>query len=298
MARSKTAADTTGDDTIKRLASCPTVAWPTIALFFACLVIIGAVWYAGIKAMLPLWAGAIINGVTAFYLFSAVHESAHNSVSRIKWLNEAVGRISVVYFAPLAPLSIGRFVHMAHHKFANDPVRDPDAFGHKLDWLFPIRWANFDYFYAKFFFTQGGSFARRKYGIFGFYAAFILGTCALIIWQGYGLELLMLWFIPTRISAFLFVLVFSFLPHQPFETLGRDNEYKATALRLGSSWILSPLMANHNYHLIHHLYPNAPFYNYQKIMAIKGDEILAHDPLMPPTFGLTSPVRASVPHHG
>ena len=43
----------------------------------------------------------------------------------------------------------------------------------------------------------------------------------------------MLWFIPTRISSFLFVLVFSFLTHQPFETAGQEDEYKATALRLG-----------------------------------------------------------------
>ena len=48
-------------------------------------------------------------------------------------------------------------------------------------------------------------------------------------------------------------------------------------------------MTNHNYHLIHHLYPNAPFYNYRRIMALKRDEILAREPLMPPTWGLSPP---------
>ena len=48
-------------------------------------------------------------------------------------------------------------------------------------------------------------------------------------------------------------------------------------------------MTNHNYHLIHHLYPNAPFYNYRGIMALKGDEILARKPLLPPTWGLSQP---------
>ena len=83
------------------------------------------------------------------------------------------------------------------------------------------------------------------------------------------------------------MLVFSYLTHQPFETTGRENEYKATALRLGGEWFWSPVMSGHNYHLIHHLYPGAPFYNYRRIFALKRDEILAREPLMPPTWGLS-----------
>lgn len=272
---------------LNRLKSAPNVAWPTVAMFIACVTVLGLVWAACIQGAFPLWAGMFINGVTAYFLFSVVHDSSHNAISRRKWLNEALGRIGLVYFAPLAPMDVARYIHMSHHKHANDPERDPDAYSHQLDWLFPIRWLNFDYFYTKWFFTKGGDFARRKYPALALYVSFILGSCALIIWAGYGLELLMLWFLPTRISSFLFVLVFSFLTHQPFETLARDNEYKATALRLGADWFWGPVMTNHNYHLIHHLYPNAPFYNYRRVWALKGEEILAQEPLMPPTFGLS-----------
>lgn len=272
---------------LNRLKSAPNVAWPTVLMFIACVAVLGTVWAACLAGSLSLWVGMLINGVTAYFLFSVVHDSSHNAISRRKWLNEALGRIGLVYFAPLAPMDVARYIHMSHHRYANDPQRDPDAYSHKLDWLFPIRWLNFDYFYTKWFFTQGGDFARRKYGAVALYAAFILGLCGVIIWAGYGLELLMLWFLPTRISSFLFVLVFSFLTHQPFETLARENEYKATALRLGADWFWGPLMTNHNYHLIHHLYPNAPFYNYRRIWALKGEEILAEEPLMPPTFGLS-----------
>jgi beta-carotene hydroxylase len=276
-------------DDLTRLKSAPPIAWPTVVLFVICTSILALVWYACIQKMLPLWAGMLINGITAYFLFSVVHDSSHNAISRHKWLNEALGRIGLIYFAPLAPMDVARYIHMSHHKHTNDPERDPDAFGHKLDWLFPLRWLNFDYFYAKWFFQKGGDFARRKYAAVALYAAFILGACATIIWAGYGVELLMLWFIPTRISSFLFVLVFSFLTHQPFEVLGRENEYKATALRLGADWFWGPLMTNHNYHLIHHLYPNAPFYTYHQIWAIRGAEILAQQPLTPPTFGLSMP---------
>jgi beta-carotene hydroxylase len=272
---------------LNTLKSAPPIAWPTVILFVICTSILGLVWYACIQKMMPLWVGMLINGITAYFLFSVVHDSSHNAVSRNKLFNEALGRIGLIYFAPLAPMDVARYIHMSHHKHTNDPERDPDAFGHRLDWLFPLRWLNFDYFYATWFFQKGGDFARRKYGAVALYAAFILGSCAAIIWAGYGLELLMLWFIPTRISSFLFVLVFSFLTHQPFDVLGRESEYKATALRLGADWFWGPLMTNHNYHLIHHLYPNAPFYTYRQIWAIKGAEIMEQQPLTPPTFGLS-----------
>lgn len=273
---------------LNRLKSAPAVAWPTVAMFVACVAVIATVWVAGIRGTLPLWAGALVSGIAAYFLFSVVHDSSHNAVSRNKWLNETLGRIGLVYFAPLAPMDVARYIHMSHHRFANDPLRDPDAYSHTLDIWFPLRWLNFDYYYTKWFFTQGGDFARRKYGAVALYAAFILGSCGAIIYAGYALELLMLWFIPTRISSFLFVLVFSFLTHQPFETTGRENEFKATALRLGADWWWGPVMTNHNYHLIHHLYPGAPFYNYRRIMALKRDEILAQEPLLPPTWGLSA----------
>jgi fatty acid desaturase len=272
---------------LSRLKSAPPVAWPTVIMFAICCSVLGVVWYAGINEMLPLWLGTLINGIAAYFLFSVVHDSSHMAVSKNRFLNEALGRIGLVYFAPLAPMDVARYIHMSHHKYTNDPERDPDAYSHKLDFLFPFRWMNFDYFYAKWFLTKGGDFAKRKYGAVALYAAFILGSCAAIIWAGYGLELLMLWFLPTRISSFLFVLVFSFLTHQPFDTHAREDEHKATALRLGADWFWGPVMTNHNYHLIHHLYPGAPFYNYKRIWAIRKEEIMAEEPLTPPTWGLS-----------
>jgi beta-carotene hydroxylase len=278
----------TADDELNRLKSAPPVAWPTTALFIVCCSVIGLVWHAGIMGTLPLWQGMVINGIAAYFLFSVVHDSSHMAVSRNRLLNDALGRIGLVYFAPLAPMDVARYIHMSHHRHTNDPQRDPDSYSHKLDFWFPLRWLNFDWYYTKWFFQQGGDFAKRKYGALALYAAFILGSCAAIIALGHWKELLMLWFLPTRISSFLFVLVFSYLTHQPFETLGRDNEYKATALRLGADWFWGPVMTGHNYHLIHHLYPGAPFYNYRRIMVLKRKEIMAENPLMPPTWGLSS----------
>lgn len=279
-----------------RLKSCPQVAWPTVALFFLSTGVIALVWHAAIVWQLPLWLGAIVNGLAAYYLFSVVHDSSHNALSRNRIINETLGRIGLVYFAPLAPMDVARYIHMSHHKYANDPELDPDSFAHRIDMWFPLRWANFDFYYLKWFIQRGGNFARRKTLAVAAYATFILGSCAAITWAGYGSELFWLWFVSTRVTSFLFVIVFIILPHHPFETRARENEYRATALRIGHEWILTPLMAFHNYHLIHHLYPTAPFYNYRKIMAIKGNDILRRDPLMPPPFGFAERRNPASPH--
>lgn len=281
---------------LNRLRNCPTVAWPTVLLFALCTGVIGYVWYAAIALGLPLWLGAIINGAAAYYLFSVVHDSSHNAVSKNKFANELLGRVGLVYFAPLAPMDVARYIHMSHHRYTNDLERDPDSFAHKIDFWFLLRWLNFDFYYLKWFIQRGGDFARRKYPAVIGYASFILAICAGIIWLGYGMELFMLWFVATRITSFLFVIVFIILPHHPFDVTAREDEYKATALRMGSEWILSPLMANHNYHLIHHLYPSAPFYNYIKIMKLRSREILAKEPLMPPPFGLTQRMKEAGSH--
>jgi len=51
--------------------------------------------------------------------------------------------------------------------------------------------------------------------------------------------------------------------------------------------LLTPLFVYQNYHLIHHLYPTAPFYNYIKIWRLKHEELNAQNPAIQVGFGLT-----------
>tara|TARA_R110001599_G_scaffold183562_1_gene376845 strand:- start:9344 stop:9775 length:432 start_codon:yes stop_codon:yes gene_type:complete len=81
--------------------------------------------------------------------------------------------------------------------------------------------------------------------------------------------------------------VFVFLPHYRCDISVQENEYQATTTRKGMEWLLTPLFVYQNYHLIHHLYPTTPFYNYMKIWHLKYDELTAHNPAIQTTFGLT-----------
>ena len=107
-----------------------------------------------------------------------------------------------------------------------------------------------------------------------------------LIFNGYLIELLMFWIIPQRISFFFISFIFVYLPHVPHEAQEQENAYRATSIRNGGEWLLSPLMMYQNYHLVHHLYPNVPFYRMVKIWNSKLDEHLSNDPAVVTALGL------------
>ena len=96
----------------------------------------------------------------------------------------------------------------------------------------------------------------------------------------------MFWIIPQRISFFFISFIFVYLPHVPNEISEKEDVYRSTSIREGMEWLLSPLMMYQNYHLVHHLYPNVPFYRLVKIWNSRLDEHLSHDPAIVPTIGL------------
>lgn len=283
---------TPSDHALRELTKAPLIALPTLFLFIICLSILAIVDYCVILGMVPLWIGMIINGFTIYFLFSPIHDASHGAFSRIKWINEITGHIGMIFFGPIAPFNLARFIHMQHHRCTNEKENDPDYFGHKMDIFFPLRWSNFDYFYSKYFFLRASQAMRKRllpHLVIHF--ASIIGVLAALIYFGYGLEALMLWILPTRISSFLFVTAFVFLPHEPFQSTAKENEYRATNVRPGAEWLLTPLLTYQNYHLMHHLYPTAPFYRMLKLWKLKHEHHVANDPLIIKTFGL-APIKS------
>ena len=118
---------------------------------------------------------------------------------------------------------------------------------------------------------------------------------------GYGMDVLMLWFIPSRIVVGLVSFVFLWLPHLERDENGRlahitsddpamDHLTTGTTVRIGSEGLLDPLMQWHNYHLIHHLWPTTPSYNHRAVWRLMEPELRAralriqHGYALTPTF--------------
>ena len=59
---------------------------------------------------------------------------------------------------------------------------------------------------------------------------------AALVYLGYGVELLFLWILASRVALALLALVFVSLPHYPAKVTAQEDEYQATTIRQGWEW--------------------------------------------------------------
>jgi len=284
------------DKYFRSLLTAPKIAWPTIGLLVFAIAIMVSASVLAIGDQIPLWVAALANGFAMYNLFSVAHDGTHRSLSSNKALNEILGRIAIMMFMPVAPFEAVRWVHMQHHRFTNSAL-DPDRSIHRAAWWqIPFVWSSSDIYYLIYFLRHGDEQVGKNLRALLTYTAVFVTLVVVLIGLGYGLEVLFLWFLASRVGLFLIACVFVYLPHYPGDISAQEDVYKATTIRKGWEWLLNPLLVYQNYHLIHHLYPTAPFYTYQKIWHLKYDELVSHDPAVQTPFGL-QPVNIPVQAH-
>ncbi len=66
----------------------------------------------------------VLHGVVLIFLFCPLHECIHSTAFKSRWLNDAVA--SVCGFLLLLPREYFRAFHLEHHRYTQDPVRDPE----------------------------------------------------------------------------------------------------------------------------------------------------------------------------
>jgi len=286
------------EDLFNALKEEPKFAWPTIFLFLICAgFMFGATW-AAIYGHISYLAACLINGTAGYFLFSPMHDAIHSSVGRSKKLNLWVGRITFLYFSSLVAFELMRFIHFRHHRNANGEGDEADHIVQSGPaWLRPLKWPFIDLIYGWKYLGYWKDRPKSETR-----SVIIMFLTTLVVWpwliiNGYLMELLMFWIIPQRISFFFISFIFVYLPHVPNEISEKEDAYRATSIREGMEWFLSPLMMYQNYHLVHHLYPNVPFYRLVKIWNSRLDEHLSHDPAVVSTLGLY-PRPAKTPEIG
>lgn len=260
----------------------PAVAWPTLGLFALSVTVWSASFTAGVQGLLPIPVCILLSGVAAFWFFSVFHEASHNSVSSSRLVNEVLGRISIMAFAPAPLFRAFRFVHMQHHRFANDATgKDPDRWaGEGPFWLLPVRWVMMDGWYFLWYLRRLPERSRGE--VIEMLWSIAAGAVffGVLLWQGWAEWLFWLWFLPGRLACMLLACVFDYIPHWPYAATHAENPYQATGVRLGQEWLLTPLLVYQNYHLIHHLYPLVPFYRYRRVWEARKAFFLGQGPLL------------------
>src|SRR4051794_32587737 len=264
----------------------PTISWPVVGIFSGALALFAFSTWAALAERLPVPATVVLSATAIFVLFTVLHDAAHYSVSTHRWVNVAFGRVAMLFVSPLISFRSFAFIHIEHHRNTNDDENDPDHFvsGAPM-WQLPVRFPLMDVPYLTFLARNVRRRPRAEVleTLILMSAAFVgIAACAA---TGNLWTLAVVYLIPERIAMFVLAWWFDWLPHHDLEDTQRENRYRATRNRVGSEWILTPLLLSQNYHLVHHLHPSIPFYRYVATWRRNEAAYLERDSAMSTVFG-------------
>jgi fatty acid desaturase len=246
---------------IRELGRIQSTAWPTVLLLLASYAIWFMALYFAAVGSLPIWALTLLATLTCITAFTPMHEAVHGAVSPSKPFNECIGRLASS--ALLSPFKGFRYIHLKHHRFTNKKV-DPDLWSAAS--MLPLRWISQDLYYYFIYILdrRENSLAVRIEVVVQIMVLLAIAVFAVL--HGYVWIVVFGWLVPARLATAWLAFAFNWLPHLPHDENVQDNAYKETCVR--SSPFLDLPLYYQNYHLIHHLYPAAPFFHYAKIWAI------------------------------
>lgn len=264
----------------------PTVSWPIVGIFTFALVLFGASTWAALTDTLPAIATIAASAAAIFVMFTVLHDASHYSISSHRWVNVVFGRVAMFFVSPLISFKSFAFIHIEHHRNTNDGANDPDHFVSAAPWWqLPVRFPAMDLPYIGLLVRN---VRRRPRAEIAETVALMTLTVTLIVWAAFAGQLWTLavvYLIPERVAMFVLAWWFDWLPHHDLEDTQRENRYRATRNRVGSEWILTPLLLSQNYHLVHHLHPSIPFYRYVAAWQRNEAAYLDRDPAMNTVFG-------------
>ena len=256
----------------KRIAKglSPGIAWPTLVMAVALPAAHWTVVGLGLARVLPLWVCAAILTFTAYAHYTLVHESIHGNlapgVAKLRWINDVVGWVGALGLSFNWPMMMR--THALHHAHTNTED-DPDIIAKGslgqlvVTWLIAHVALGLMPLFAMRYISPAKYRAVEKAlqptEVLQASAVTILIDALLIaaLSQGRGLDWLCLMFIPTRLAALILMIFFQWLPHYPFD---RTERYLNTRISLWAGGTV--VLLQQNLHLMHHLWPSVPFYNY------------------------------------
>ncbi|MBA0126525.1 fatty acid desaturase [Haloechinothrix sp. YIM 98757] len=257
----------------------PRVSVPTLLLYLASLLLWCVATWSVLGAGVSAWVTVPMHAAVTFLMFTVLHEASHHAAGRYSRVNEALGRMSAPFVAGFASFPAFRFVHIEHHRNTNEHRSiDPDAWtSHGPVWQLPLRWATQDLYYIWFWAPR---IRRRPRAEVVETVALAAATIGVITWSvlgGWFWSLAVIYLIPQRFGAMVLAWWFDWLPHHGLTATESQNRFRATRVRVGLEWLLTPLMLYQNYHLVHHLHPAIPFYRYIRAWRCNEDAYVSRD---------------------
>jgi beta-carotene hydroxylase len=199
------------------------------------------------------WVCFSLNTLALHVCGTVIHDACHQSAHRNRIVNALMGHVSALMLVFAFPVFTR--VHLQHHAHVNDHSDDPDHYvstGGPL-WLIAVR-----FLYHEIFFFKRQLWRKHELLEWFLSRLFVIAIVYVSVQYHFLGFILNFWFIPSAVVGVTLGLFFDYLPHRPFDS--RDRWKNA---RVYASPILNILILGQNYHLIHHLWPSIPWYNYQ-----------------------------------
>jgi fatty acid desaturase len=225
-----------------------------------------AVWLT--RNTLWIWPAMWLHGIVLIFLFTPLHETIHRTAFKSRALNEAVA--FVVGALLVLPREYFRAFHFAHHRFTQDPARDPELGSPKpanlRQWLWHI--SGMPYWIAQTRSTVKHAFAdapeafykdeRQRRAVI-VEARVVLSIYALVLIASTltgSTAALIYWVVPALLgqpALRLYLMAEHGLCPATPDMLENTRTTYTNALTRALAW-------NMPYHAEHHAYPAVPFH--------------------------------------
>jgi fatty acid desaturase len=224
------------------------------------------IWLA--RGTLWIWPAMWLHGIVLIFLFTPLHECIHRTAFKTRALNEAVA--FVVGALILLPREYFRAFHFAHHRFTQDPARDPELASAKQtnlrQWLWQV--SGMPYWIAQTRGTVAHALGRanesfykddrqRRAVILEARAVLALYALVLVVSLATGsMAALLTWVVPALLgqpALRLYLMAEHGLCPLTPDMLENTRTTYTNALVRALAW-------NMPYHAEHHAYPAVPFH--------------------------------------
>lgn len=213
---------------------------------------------------LPL---GLVQTLIAFLMFTPIHDSTHFVASRKKILNEIILFTSGIVF--LSNPVMFRRIHFKHHSRTNQGSSDPDHFtSHSKLWMRILKSFLLIFYYHLYALKHFNTWKMRAHVLGSILAPILIIYFAIV--SPFTWPILICWALPAFIGIGLLGFVNTAFPHHPGKEVGRYQNTRAALV----PWIVQLLMLNQNLHLVHHLKPNMPWYEYPEYWRRHQHEIV------------------------
>ncbi|MBX2835722.1 MAG: fatty acid desaturase [Gammaproteobacteria bacterium] len=217
---------------------------------------------------IPFWpALLVLQGILLIFLFCLMHESVHRTPFRTRWINDAVAT-SCGLVLVLPPEWFRQF-HFAHHRYTQDPDKDPElasskpnTFGEYLIYLsgFPVWKSQLSALVNNALSPCQDSFVPvAKQQLIRAEAIGMLLLYSLLLgvsWHWQTANLLYLWLIPLILGQ-PFLRLYLLAEHSHCKNVTDMFENTRTTM---THHLIYRLSWNMPYHAEHHAYPQVPFH--------------------------------------